>query len=374
MAEIRLDKLRKSFGAFTAVESLDLEIKNGELLVLLGPSGCGKTTTLNCIAGLESPTSGRILFNGEDVTSQPPHARNIAMVFQSALLYPHLTARANIEASLRRSGLPAAERQERVDAVVELLEIEDLMAKLPSQMSGGQRQRVATAKAIVRQPTAFLLDEPLSALDAAMRLTLRSEIVNLQKRLGTTTVFVTHDQVEAMTMGDRIAVMNGGRLEQIGTPTGIYNDPRTLFVAGFVGSPPMNLVPGEVIEAASGRYFVSGPLEVPIHTPLGQAPLGQAPLGQAPLGPATLGFRPQHLRLEPEARPGVLPTTLFALEQLGRETVLIMEDAERRRIRALVEADFTAAVGERCYLAPEPERCLLFDATGQRVTIEGQTG
>ena len=186
--------------------------------MLLGPSGCGKTTTLNMIAGLEQPSSGRITFGGRDVTAEPPHTRNVAMVFQSALLYPHLTARRNIEASLRRAGLDAAERQRRIAEAARLLEIEELLDKLPSRMSGGQRQRVATAKAIVREPAAFLLDEPLSALDAALRQTLRAELVNLQKRLGTTTVFVTHDQVEAMTMGDRIAVMNGGRLEQLGTP------------------------------------------------------------------------------------------------------------------------------------------------------------
>jgi ABC-type sugar transport system ATPase subunit len=350
MAEIRIEQMNKRFGAFTAVENLDLEVRNGELLVLLGPSGCGKTTTLNCIAGLETPSGGRILFNGEDVTDQPPHARNIAMVFQSALLYPHMTALQNIEASLRRSALDQGERKRRVDEVVRLLEIEELLEKLPSQMSGGQRQRVATAKAIVRQPTAFLLDEPLSALDAAMRLTLRSEIVNLQKRLGTTTVFVTHDQVEAMTMGDRIAVMNAGRLEQIGSPGEIYKSPETLFVAGFVGSPPMNLIPGEVVP---GGRFVAGDLEVPI---------------AGPPGPVTLGFRPQHLGLHGEGGDGALPCSVFALEHLGRETVLIMEDPARRRIRALVEADFEASVGERLFVTPEPDRCLLFDsASGRRL-------
>ncbi len=355
MAQIRLQRLNKSFGAFTAVESLDLEIQNGEFLVLLGPSGCGKTTTLNCIAGLEEPSSGRIRFDGEDVTLQPPHARNIAMVFQSALLYPHMTARQNIEASLRRSGLASGERRKRVDEVAQMLEIEDLMAKLPSHMSGGQRQRVATAKAIVRQPTAFLLDEPLSALDAAMRLTLRSEIVNLQKRLGTTTVFVTHDQVEAMTMGDRIAVMNAGKLEQIGTPAEIYKEPMTLFVAGFVGSPPMNLIPGEVVEGGpGGRRFVSGDFEMPI---------------RATPGAVTLGFRPQHVTLVAEPGPSTLPCTVFALEHLGRETVLILEAPERRRIRALVEAEFEARVGEPVTIRPDPGRCLVFDgATGRLMT------
>lgn len=352
MAEIQLEQLNKRFGAFTAVESLDLVIEDGEFLVLLGPSGCGKTTTLNCIAGLETPTKGRIRFDREDVTHQAPHGRNIAMVFQSALLYPHMTAKANIEASLRRSSLSDEERQRRVGEVVHLLEIEDMLEKLPSEMSGGQRQRVATAKAIVRQPTAFLLDEPLSALDAAMRLTLRSEIVNLQKRLGTTTVFVTHDQVEAMTMGDRIAVMNQGRLEQIATPAEIYKSPETLFVAGFVGSPPMNLIEGEVVAEAGQGVFVAGALRVPV---------------TAGIGPATLGFRPQHLTLV-QSEAGALPCTLFALEHLGRETVLIMEAEGRQRIRALVEADFAARVGDTFFVRPEPERCLLFDTgNGRRI-------
>ena len=357
MAGIRIEGMNKQFGTLTAVERLDLDIRNGEFLVLLGPSGCGKTTTLNCIAGLEAPTSGRIFFNGEDVTDQPPHGRNIAMVFQSALLYPHMTAAQNIEASLRRSGLEAAERQRRVGEVARLLDIEDLMEKLPNHMSGGQRQRVATAKAIVRQPTAFLLDEPLSALDAAMRLTLRSEIVNLQKRLETTTVFVTHDQVEAMTMGDRIAVMNAGRLEQIATPTEIYKSPATLFVAGFVGSPPMNLVPGEVVAGDAGPLFLAGDFRLPI---------------EAAPGRVSLGFRPQHLSLSAEAEPGTLPCTVFALEHLGRETVLIMEDPERRRIRALVEADFEARVGERVNVAPDARHCLVFDsASGRRLAAGG---
>ncbi|MCY4405141.1 MAG: ABC transporter ATP-binding protein, partial [Rhodospirillaceae bacterium] len=208
MSRIQLDHLHKTFHRHVAVRELDLTIENGELLVLLGPSGCGKTTTLNCIAGLEMPTSGRVLFDDEDVTAASPHQRNIAMVFQSSLLYPHMTARQNIRTSLAKQRLDRAETNRRIDEASSILGIDSLLDKLPSQLSGGERQRVATAKAIVRQPTAFLLDEPLAALDAALRLTLRAELVNLQKRLGTTMVVVTHDQVEAMTMGDRIAVMN----------------------------------------------------------------------------------------------------------------------------------------------------------------------
>ena len=191
MADIHIDNLQKTFGQHTAVAGLDIEIADGELLVLLGPSGCGKTTTLNCIAGLETPSSGRILFDNKDVTALPPHARNIAMVFQSSLLYPHLTARQNIQMSLRKSGLSVAEQDQRISEAVDILDITGLLAKRPDQLSGGERQRVATAKAIVRQPAAFMLDEPLAALDAALRQSLRSDLVNLQKRLATTMVFVT---------------------------------------------------------------------------------------------------------------------------------------------------------------------------------------
>jgi ABC-type sugar transport system ATPase subunit len=346
MASISLDRVRKTFGSFVAVQGLDLEIREGEFLVLLGPSGCGKTTTLNMIAGLETASGGHISFDGKDVTAEPPHTRNVAMVFQSALLYPHMTARQNIEASLRRSNLAAAERQRRIDQAVRLLEIEELLPKLPSEMSGGQRQRVATAKAIVREPAVFLLDEPLSALDAALRQTLRAELVNLQKRLGTTTVFVTHDQIEAMTMGDRIAVMNGGRLEQIGSPDEIYNHPETLFVAGFVGSPPMNLIEGAIETQAGQQVFRAGELRVPV---------------SAGSGPAVLGFRPQHSGIRAESAPGAMPVGVFALEHLGRESVLILDGPHRERLRVLVEPEFNARVGDRFFLQPDPARCLLFE-------------
>jgi ABC-type sugar transport system ATPase subunit len=352
MAHIRLDELRKTFANMVAVDRLDLEIRDGEFLVLLGPSGCGKTTTLNCIAGLEQPSAGRILFDGRDVTADPPHLRNIAMVFQSALLYPHMSARQNIEASLRHTQLDAVERRRRIAEAAAILDIAGLMDKLPSQMSGGQRQRVATAKAIVRQPTAFLLDEPLSALDAALRLTLRAELVNLQKRLSTTTVFVTHDQVEAMTMGDRIAVMRDGRLEQIGTPDEIYNRPRTLFVAGFVGSPPMNLIEGTV---ADGR-FRAGPLSL---------------AAAAPPGPAILGVRPQDLAVHATEANGAMPAAVFAVEHLGRESVVIAEADKGLRLRALVEPGFAARVGERLWFAPDPARCIVFATDGARIETAG---
>jgi len=348
VAKIELRQLHKSYGHHVAVRKLDMEIVDGEFLVLLGPSGCGKTTTLNMIAGLEQPISGQIMFNSTDVTSVSSFRRNVAMVFQSSLLYPHLSARRNIEASLRHSGLDETEKQRRIAETVRMLDIAPLLDKLPSQMSGGQRQRVATAKAIVREPAAFLLDEPLSALDAALRLSLRSELVNLQKRLGTTTVFVTHDQVEAMTMGDRIAVMSGGRLEQIGAPDEIYNSPATLFVAGFLGSPPMNLISGEV---AAGWFRGDG-MSVPV---------------AVPPGPATLGIRPQDMRVVSPDADSVLKVKVFALEHLGRESIIVGEARDGAKARVIVAPSFAARVGEWLGLMPDPARCLLFDASGLRI-------
>ena len=349
MAKIELRQVRKAYDGYVAVEGLDLDVLDGEFLVMLGPSGCGKTTTLNMVAGLDHPSHGQILFDARDVTAEPPHGRNVAMVFQSSLLYPHLTVRKNIETSLRHSKLTKAERARRIAEAARMLELEPMLDKLPSQMSGGQRQRAATAKAIVREPAVFLLDEPLSALDAALRLSLRSELVNLQKRLGTTTIFVTHDQVEAMTMGDRIAVMSRGRLEQIGTPDEIYNKPASLFVATFLGSPPMNVIAGEVAEGG----FHSGPLSLAL------------PNQVFPSGAVTLGVRPQHVRVTTAEAARAMPATVYALEHLGRETVVIADDAFGNRLRALVEPGFQARIGDRLGIAPDPAFCLFFGADGQ---------
>ncbi|MCB8876789.1 ABC transporter ATP-binding protein [Acidisoma silvae] len=352
MAKIELRQIRKTYDRYVAVENLDLDIIDGEFLVMLGPSGCGKTTTLNMIAGLDYPSQGQILFDGREVTAEPPHGRNIAMVFQSSLLYPHLTVRKNIEASLRHSKLSKAERAQRIADAARMLELEPMLDKLPSQMSGGQRQRAATAKAIVREPACFLLDEPLSALDAALRLSLRSELVNLQKRLGTTAVFVTHDQVEAMTMGDRIAVMSKGNLEQIGTPDEIYNQPASLFVATFLGSPPMNIVAGDV----SGGVFHAGPVAIDL--------AGRA----IPNGPVSLGVRPQHVTVTAPDAAGAIPVTVYALEHLGRESVVIADDAGGNKLRALVDPGFHARIGDRLGIMPAASACFFFGPDGRRIS------
>jgi len=352
MAGIRIDRLNKKFGAFTAVESLDLDVAHGEFVVLLGPSGCGKTTTLNCIAGLEQPTQGRILFDGRDVTSEPPHSRNIAMVFQSALLYPHMNARQNIEASLRRSGLDKAEQRKRIDEAAQMLEIEDLLDKLPSSMSGGQRQRVATAKAIVRQPTAFLLDEPLSALDAALRMTLRAEIVNLQKRLETTTIFVTHDQVEAMTMADRIVVLRLGYIEQVGAPLDLYNRPANRFVAGFIGSPRMNFLEGRIAAIEDNAVSV----EIPGLPPIKAAADGAGCTLGAPI---TLGIRPEHIAIV-EKRDNTPSALVNTTEQLGSDSYLYCQMPEGQWLTIHHPGQTSIRQQEHIAVLFDPRACHLF--------------
>jgi multiple sugar transport system ATP-binding protein len=243
MAIVEVRHLTKRFdGGVTAVDDLDLTTTEGEYLVLLGPSGCGKTTLLRLIAGLEQPTSGQVLIGGQDVVGLPPRARRIAMVFQSYALYPHKTARRNIEFPLKAQGVPPAERPAKVEWAAGLLGIGALLDRRPRHLSGGERQRVALARALVREPSVFLLDEPLSNLDAKLRATARDDLKQFQRRVGTTTVYVTHDQVEAMGLGDRIAVMSGGRIRQVGTPREVYHEPADTFVATFLGSPPMNIV------------------------------------------------------------------------------------------------------------------------------------
>ena len=316
MARIELHDVSKTYGEHTAVRGLDMTIADGELLVLLGPSGCGKSTTMNMIAGLDSPTSGAIRFDGVDVIHRSPHERNIAMVFQSSLLYPHLSARQNIYMSLKRSGLSKSEIAGRIARAAETVDVTRLLDKLPSQLSGGERQRVATAKAIVREPAGFLLDEPLSSLDASLRLSLRAELVNLQKRIRTTMVFVTHDQIEAMTMGDRIGIMREGQLEQIGTPTEVYNRPKTLFVAGFVGAPPMNFLKGAIEHEGGTLWFVHAALRLEI------------PSGPAEIAPAHGGDLGHQAASDPAQPAGSI---LTAVDRLRDRTARQRGDRHMRR-------------------------------------------
>jgi len=332
---------------------MNLTIPDGSFCVFLGPSGCGKSTTLNCIAGLEEATSGQILMGSRDITDLPPNQRDIAMVFQSSLLYPHLTALQNIKMSLRGAKVNAAELEKRIADVVAMLDIDKLLAKKPAKMSGGERQRVAMAKAIVRDPAAFLLDEPLAALDAALRQSLRSDIVHLQKRLGVTTVFVTHDQVEAMTMGDLVVVMKDGRIEQAGTPQEIYERPATRFVAGFIGSPPMNFLRGERTSLGDNLGIRVGATVIALPKSINELP------GRP--GTIEIGIRPQHLSLSRNEVTGAIPATVYAIEKLGKEDVVILQTDSKDTLRTLTEPNIGFTIGERLFAVPDVARIHYFE-------------
>ncbi|MEU1999931.1 ABC transporter ATP-binding protein [Rhodococcus sp. NPDC019627] len=315
MGRIRIENLSRKFADFTAVDNIDLDIRDGDFLVLLGPSGCGKTTLLRMLAGLLEPTSGRIMLDDDDITAVPSRRRDVAMVFQSYALYPHLSVAKNLAFPLRVRKIRKSEAAERVEAVARQLDIAHLLGRKPKELSGGKRQRVAVGRAIVRDPKAFLMDEPLSNLDAKLRTATRRELTELHRRLRATFVYVTHDQVEAMTMATRIALLNNGALEQVGTPEDVYDRPASVFVAGFLGSPAMNLldarvrtVNGTVVASAEG---VTAPLWP----------------GQTDGRDVVLGIRPEHLRVvDPTDHPGVrLSVDVTSVENLGSEQVAYCE-------------------------------------------------
>jgi ABC-type sugar transport system ATPase subunit len=310
MAEVHVKQLHKEFPDGTvAVEELDLEIGDGELFVMLGPSGCGKTTTLRCIAGLEQQTSGAIVIGDEDVSALRPSQRDIAMVFQFYALYPHLTCRDNMAFPLRAAKAPEKEVAERVAEAARMLKLEPFLDRRPSRLSGGEQQRVALGRAMVRQPKAFLMDEPLTNLDAELRADMRAEVKHVQQRLGSTMVYVTHDQVEAMALGHRIAILNQGRLEQIGTPMEVYDRPATLFAARFIGSPPMNLVDAEL---TNGHLTAAGGFAIP------------APDGLARGQKVIAGVRPERLVVSDLADDGVRGR-IVSREALGDETIYVVD-------------------------------------------------
>jgi multiple sugar transport system ATP-binding protein len=328
MAEVTLHNVHKRFGSVTAVEALDLQIRDREFLTLLGPSGCGKTTTLNMIAGLEEITSGSIRFDGEEVSHLAPEKRDIAMVFQTYALYPHMNVLQNITFGLLNRGMPKREAEERARKVAEGLEIGHLLERRPRQLSGGQRQRVALARAIVRDPRVFLLDEPLSNLDARLRITMRTELKRLHYELEKTFVYVTHDQAEALTMSDRIAVMNLGRLQQLGTPDEIYRQPANEFVATFMGSPPMNFFTGRL----EGGQFVSPALRTAL------TPGTVARLRASAPAEVKLGVRPEDVSLAPggAAENGIcIEGRVSVREPVGSDVFLTVEvNGEVLKLRA----------------------------------------
>jgi multiple sugar transport system ATP-binding protein len=335
MAPITFEHVTKRFDEATAVDDLSIEVGDEEFLVLVGPSGCGKTTALRMLAGLEEITSGRILIGDRVVNNVAPGARDVAMVFQSYALYPHMKVYDNLAFGLRNYKVPKAEIDRRVRQAADVLELGDLLKRKPKQLSGGQRQRVALGRAIVREPKAFLMDEPLSNLDAALRVQTRAEILRLQERLGTTTIYVTHDQIEAMTMGDRIAVMNKGELQQIGTPEELYEHPANTFVAGFIGSPAMNILPSSV--------------------------LGVGGAGQL------AGFRPEHVQLG-NGRPGLASyqASIEVVEYLGDEQLAHVRLGDHELVVKLpVEPRLRSGERETFYVPLE--KMMLFDEESSRV-------
>ncbi|ASP19306.1 sugar ABC transporter ATPase [Antarctobacter heliothermus] len=333
MGRIQLKQVKKSFGDVTVIPPLDLEINDGEFVVFVGPSGCGKSTLLRLIAGLEDMTAGTIEIDGQDATSLPPAKRKLAMVFQSYALYPHMTVRKNIAFPMRMAGMDQAEQDKRIASAAKALNLTDYLDRRPGQLSGGQRQRVAIGRAIVREPEAFLFDEPLSNLDAALRVGMRMEISELHKKLATTMVYVTHDQVEAMTMADKIVVLQAGVIEQVGSPLDLYRAPRNKFVAGFIGSPKMNLIEGA--EAAKHNA-------------------------------QSIGIRPEHVDVS--TTEGLWKGTVGVAEHLGSDTFIHVHGVpgcDPMTVR--VGGEIPVTHGDTVYLTPNMAHLHRFDAEGLRV-------
>ncbi|MBP7002885.1 ABC transporter ATP-binding protein [Amaricoccus sp.] len=332
MGNIQLRDVNKSFGATVIIPKLDLDIEDGEFVVFVGPSGCGKSTLLRLIAGLEDTTSGKIMIDGRDVTNEAPAKRQLAMVFQSYALYPHMTVGKNIAFPLKMAGEDQATIDKKVANAARILNLTNYLERRPGQLSGGQRQRVAIGRAIVRQPAAFLFDEPLSNLDAALRGTMRLEISELHQSLGKTMIYVTHDQVEAMTMADKIVVLNAGNIEQVGSPLELYRRPKNLFVAGFIGSPTMNFVTGP---EATTRYACK-----------------------------TIGVRPEHIAVSRQPVEGVWKGKVGVAEHLGADTFVHVHTEGLGTLNVRASGEVPVHHGDEVWLTPDPSKIHRFDANG----------
>ena len=364
MAELALEGVSKHFGTVMAVDGVDLEIAHGEFVVFVGPSGCGKSTMLRLISGLESVTAGRIRIGGRDMTHAPPSRRGVAMVFQSYALFPHMTAAENIAFGLRLARTPKDEITRRVTEVAATLQIEALLERYPRELSGGQRQRVAIGRSIIRDPQVFLFDEPLSNLDAALRVRMRLEIARLHDRLDATMVYVTHDQTEAMTLADRIVVINDGRIEQVGAPVHLYDAPANLFVAGFIGAPAMNFVPA-VVESpeGSGKQVRFGSVSLPLPD-VREAVLPLPVRREAVPGPVTFGVRPEHLTVAP-AGEGDFSGRVEIVEKLGAESLIYLQtEFSTDPVTMRVSPEQRVRAGDVMPVRVERGRFHLFGATG----------
>src|SRR5271155_3647442 len=354
MATLELAGLRKSFGATKVLRQIDLSLASGEMLVIVGASGCGKSTLLRMVAGLETPSAGRILLEGRDITELDPSARDIAMVFQNYALYPHMTVFDNMAYGLRIRGLSREDIARRVDEAAALLGLSELLSRKPRQLSGGQRQRVAMGRAIVREPKLFLFDEPLSNLDATLRVRTRAEIRRLQRRLGVTSLYVTHDQVEAMTLGDRLLVLHQGRPAQLATPMEVFEQPADTYVAGFIGAPAMNFLPAVLTGSGCAAKLEAGPL---LRFVDGRRDGAE---GMA----LTIGVRPEHIRIDPEG----VPLRIDLVEPLGSETLVHGRLAAPGEASLVIRLAGKAPEGEVLGVEFPPEHMHVFDAaTGQRL-------
>jgi ABC-type sugar transport system ATPase subunit len=361
MAGITLDNVRKQFGGVSAVDGVSLKIADGEFFALLGPSGCGKTTTLRMIAGLEQPTGGTIRIGERDVTDLPPRARDIAMVFQDYALYPHMTLLDNIGYPLKVRGVARQELVERVTEASRSLNIDQLLDRRPGQMSGGQQQRAAVARAVVHHAQVFLFDEPLSNLDAKLRVEARGFLRHLQQQLGVTTVYVTHDQAEAMALADHIAIMDRGKVVQVGTPLEVYRRPQTTFVAAFLGNPPMNLLPCRV-DVAGRRVEMNGAALDLADAPQWPALAEQLKGG----GEAILGVRPEHLAICAGQEPQAIPGDLYAIQPLGAESLVILQ-VGGESISVRIFDDEPPRLPERVWVRPDPRRLFFYRPSGELI-------
>jgi len=374
MAALELCNVRKSYpgSAHETLKDIDLKIDDGEFLILVGPSGCGKSTLMNCIAGLEEITGGEIRVDGADISSASPKDRDIAMVFQSYALYPTMTVHDNIAFGLKMRKVPAAKIEEEVSRVAKLLQIEHLLGRKPSQLSGGQQQRVAMGRALARRPKIYLFDEPLSNLDAKLRVEMRTEIKLMHQRLKTTTVYVTHDQIEAMTLGDKVAVMKDGIVQQFGTPKEIYNNPANLFVASFIGSPPMNFIPLRLNREAGGwrALLESGQDRC-------ELPLNLTDVDSLDGREVLLGIRPEQISVGEQGSLPSLRAEVQVIEPTGPDTMIFVS-LNQTKVCCRLAPDAAPSPGESLMLQFEPDKVLLFDAqTGERLGVtpgNGSTG
>ena len=355
MATLTLRDLRKSFGSYEVIKGIDLAIADREFVVFVGPSGCGKSTLLRMIAGLEEITSGELLIDGTRVNQVGPADRGLAMVFQTYALYPHMTVRQNMGFALRLARVPRAERDRKVEEAARILQLDPYLERRPRDLSGGQRQRVAIGRAIVRQPKVFLFDEPLSNLDAALRGQMRIELSRLHEELNATMIYVTHDQIEAMTMADKIVVLQAGRVEQVGSPLDLYHHPANLFVAGFIGSPRMNMLPAKVVEAGTSGTMVA--------LSSGQRTSVPVEAGTARPGDSvTLGIRPEGLHIDPG---GTIPAAVSLVERLGGLTLLHVKAGGDQEMTVQIEGSAPVRAHDQISLAVDASACHLFDTAGQ---------